>query len=83
MNLKTRDQLVLMPRSSQYPVLGLISLELGNPKMELETLGMENAYLGIKNSIESFSHVENISIIINISIKYANDARIDVIDFKK
>ena len=72
-----------MPRSSWWIVLGLILPVDKNPKTNTKTLAMANAYIGIKNSIKPFSHVANISMIINISFKCANDARITVIDFEK
>ena len=83
MNLKTRIQLVLMPRSSRFPVRSLILPVDKNPKRNTKTLAMANAYTGIKNSIKSVSQVAKISTLINISIKDANDAGITVIDFEK
>ena len=44
---------------------------------------MASAHTGIKNVIESWCHIANISKVINMPIKYAKYARISVFDFKK
>ena len=49
----------------------------------MKTLIMAVAYIGVKNSIKSSSQVANMSMITNISLKYANDAGNSVIDLEK
>ena len=44
---------------------------------------MVNTYISLKNSIKRSRHVRNTSMITNMSLNYANDARMAVIDFKK
>ena len=83
MKLETRIQLVLMSQSSWYLVHGLILPVCKNPKTHIENLAMADLDIGIKNTIESYSHVANISNITNIPIKHANDAGITVISFEK
>ena len=49
----------------------------------MKTLIMENTHTSLKTSIKKSRHDANTSIITSISLKYANDARIVVIDFEK
>ena len=51
--------------------------------MVTKTLTMANTHTSLKTSIKQSRHVANTSIITSISLKYANDARIAVIDFEK
>ena len=44
---------------------------------------MVNAYINLINSIKRSIHVRNTSMITNMSLNYANDARMAVIDFEK
>ena len=83
MKLKARIQLVLMPRSSWCPVLGLILPVDKNPKTTTKTLIMANTPTSIKTSIKLVRHVTNTSMITNMPLNYANDARMVVIDFEK
>ena len=83
MKLKTRVQLVMMSRSSWYLIHGLILPVAKNPKTHVETLTMASTDIGFKNAIKLFSQLANMIKITNMSIKCANNARIDVIDFKK
>ena len=83
MELKNRVQPVMMSRSSQYPACNLIFPVAKNPKTHMETLTMASTDIGFKNAIKLFSQLANMIKITNMSIKCANNSRIDVIDFKK
>ena len=83
MKLKARIQLVLIPRSSWCHVLGLILPVDKNTKTTTKTLTMANMPVSIKTSIKLFRHVTNTSMITNMPLNYANDARIFVTNLKK
>ena len=71
-----------MPRSSQYPVLGLILLVSRKLKIRPQTLAMATINIFAKTSIKPIQYIANMITNTYIPLKHVYDARIVVIEFE-
>ena len=70
-----------MPRSFQYPILGLILPVSRNPKTQSQTLTLENVNICPQTSIEPDQYVANMITNAYIPLKHVYNARIVIIGF--